>query len=160
MNMTRNCDAFDQLTAQLKTVDPGDVQRRGQRGKEDEKGTMISSFEPQSDSNSVAVADPPEARTLMHVTTEQSSDILTNSKVYDREVGQNLRCMARLTMSVSLFARLRHCGSSHLISLEKALLLRPSAILLGCQRTDSVIKVVIYTQIAEHLCVSPRGMHF
>jgi hypothetical protein len=52
-------------------------------GKKTEEGTMMSSFEPQSESNLVAVADPPAAQTLTPETIEQTSDILTNGRIYD-----------------------------------------------------------------------------
>jgi hypothetical protein len=49
-------------------------------GKKTDEGTMISPSEPQY--NSVVVADPPEAQTATPAATEQTSDILTNSKIW------------------------------------------------------------------------------
>jgi hypothetical protein len=48
-------------------------------GKKTDEGTMMWPREPEP--NAVAVVDPSEAQTLMHATTKEASDILTNCKI-------------------------------------------------------------------------------
>jgi hypothetical protein len=50
-------------------------------GKKTEEGTIISTNEPKSLSNSVAIVNPPDAQILTPPTTEEASDILTNCKI-------------------------------------------------------------------------------
>jgi hypothetical protein len=65
---------------------------------------------------------------------------------------QILRVVVSGPACISLFVIRRHCNSSHLIQLEKLLLLRPSAILFDCRRTDSVTEAVMQTQ-TRNICV-------
>jgi hypothetical protein len=64
-------------------------------GKKTEEGTMTSpsqrEAESQSKSNPITVADPSEAQILTPATTEHSSYILTNRKIWYWEVAQILR---------------------------------------------------------------------
>jgi hypothetical protein len=49
-------------------------------GKKTDEGTMIPLPEPNSKSDPVAVADPPEMRNQTPATTKEAFDILTNSR--------------------------------------------------------------------------------
>jgi hypothetical protein len=49
-------------------------------GKKTDEGTVMPRPEPNSKSDPVAVADPPETETLTLATTKEASDILTNCR--------------------------------------------------------------------------------
>jgi hypothetical protein len=159
LNMTRNCNVLDRVVVAPETADLGDVQHCGQQGKEDRRRnndvTLWTSIRIQSDGSCWS------AQVLNPETTEQATDILTNRKIYDWAVAQQLRSGFGDHMCVVVCDRAAsRLPSSHLISLERLLLLRRSAISLWCQRTDSINEAVIHAKTVEHLCVSPRRMNF